>query len=338
MKFATFHLFSLPPWSTDAEVVQGEIDQMCAGDELGFDAAWIGEHNARRYGIAGSLQVVAAAVAARTKRIRLGAAVTRVPLHHPLHTAEDLAMVDVISGGRFDWGIGKGYDHLEFDSYGVEFAEREERWEEGIEIVLKAWRDGRVCHQGKHWTIPETELFPKPIQRPGPPAYLMVSRSDESVVFAAKRLFPFVMGQGPDWDDARHKMQLYRETALAAGFPAAEVEATLARSYQTKQIHVAATRQQAEAEYERGLMWYFDVRRNREMYGFGGDPQPYAYYLDHPSVMVGTPEQVADRLEAYREHSGVPNVIAWFGCGGQPNEQVQRAMRLFAERVMPRLK
>src|SRR5688572_1605666 len=217
MGFGTFHLFSRPEWMSDSDVVQAELDQGRWSEELGFDEAWFAEHNGRVYGIAGSLQVTMAALAATTKRIRVGAAVTRLPLHHPLHTAEDLALVDVLSEGRFDWGIGKGYDPLEFASYDVDFNERDERWEEALEIILTAWRDGRIAYEGKHWTIPETELFPKPIQRPHPPAFLMVTRSDDSVIFAAKRLFPVIFGQWPDWDDVKSKVDLYRMTAREAG-------------------------------------------------------------------------------------------------------------------------
>lgn len=338
MKIASFHLFSQPPWKTDQEVVKDEIDQMVWMEELGFDQVWIGEHNARVYGIAGALQVVAAAVAGQTKRIRIGAAVTRTPLHHPLHVAEDLAMVDIISGGRFDWGIGKGYDHLEFQSYGVDFEEREGRWEEAIDIVLKAWTDGRICHEGKYWNIPETELFPKPVQKPRPPAYLMVSRSDSSAIYAAEHLYPMVLGQGPDWADAKHKLELYGETASKAGFTDADIKEALGRVYQMKQVHVAPTREQAAKEYERGLMWYFDVRRNREMYGFGGDSQPYEFYLDHPSVILGTPGEVEERIAAWRDHTGINNLICWFNCGGQQRDQVRSSMELFSAEVMPQLK
>jgi alkanesulfonate monooxygenase SsuD/methylene tetrahydromethanopterin reductase-like flavin-dependent oxidoreductase (luciferase family) len=247
-------------------------------------------------------------------------------------------MVDIISNGRFDWGIGKGYDHLEFQSYGVPFEEREERWEEAIDIVLRAWTDGHICYEGKHWNIPETELFPKPVQKPRPPAYLMVSRSDSSAIYAAEHLYPMVLGQGPDWDDARHKLELYRETALKAGHAPAAVDDALTKVYQMKQVHVAPTREQAAKEYEAGLMWYFDVRRNREMYGFGGDPQPYSFYLDHPSVILGTPEEVGERIEAYRKHTGINNLICWFNCGAQPRDQVRTSMELFSREVMPRFK
>ena len=119
MKFSTFHLFSLPPWLTGAEMLHGELEQAEWLEDFGFEEAWLAEHNARVYGVVGSLQIMAAALAAKTKRIRIGAAVTRLPLHHPLHTAEDLALIDVLSNGRFDLGFGKGYDPLEFETYGV---------------------------------------------------------------------------------------------------------------------------------------------------------------------------------------------------------------------------
>jgi alkanesulfonate monooxygenase SsuD/methylene tetrahydromethanopterin reductase-like flavin-dependent oxidoreductase (luciferase family) len=338
MNFGTFHLFSQPPWFSDSDVIHNELEQACWLEELGFDEAWLAEHNGRVYGIVGSLQVVAAAVAARTKRIRIGAAVTRLPLHHPLHTAEDLAVIDVLSNGRFDLGFGKGYDPLEFETYGVPFEERNERWEEALEIVLKTWTDRRVEHAGKHWTIPETELFPKPVQRPHPPVFVMVTQSDESVLFAANRLFPVIFGQGPDWDEARRKVQLYRATALEAGHKADAVDAVMSRFGQLKQVHVADSTQQARDEYEKGLMWYFATSANRGMFGFNREPQPYDYYLKHRSVMLGTPEAVADQMAEYRQYTGINNIVCWFNCGGQPHEQVRRSMTMFADKVMPRFK
>jgi alkanesulfonate monooxygenase SsuD/methylene tetrahydromethanopterin reductase-like flavin-dependent oxidoreductase (luciferase family) len=338
MNFGAFHLYSLPPWLTDSDVVRQELEQACWLEELGFDEAWLAEHNAREYGIVGSLQVTAAALAARTKRIRIGAAVARLPLHHPLHTAEDLALVDVISNGRFDLGFGKGYDPLEFETYGIDFEERDGRWEEALDIVLRAWSDGRIDHQGDYWTIPQTELFPKPVQRPHPPVFLMVTKSDDSVLFAARRLFPIIMGQGPDWDDARRKVQLYRQTALEAGHAPGDVERVMSLFGQLKQVHVASSTQQARDDYEKGLMWYFATSANRGMFGFNKEPQPYDYYLQHRSVMLGTPEAVSDQIAEYTEYTGVKNIVCWFNCGGQPHDQVRRSMELFADKVMPRFK
>ncbi len=338
MSFSTFHLYSLPPWMTEEEMVHNEIEQAVWLEQLGFEEAWLAEHNARAYGVVGSLQITAAALAARTTRIRIGAAVTRLPLHHPLHTAEDLALVDVISGGRFDWGIGKGYDPLEFSTYGVPFEERDGRWEEALEIVLMAWRDGRVAYEGKYWNIPETEVFPKTVQKPHPPVFLMVTQSDSSVVFAAKRLLPVIFGQGPDWDNAKGKMELYRETARRAGFTEEAIGKAVSRIAQLKQVHVAPTTKQARDEYEKGLMWYFSISANRGMFGFNIEPQPYDYYLNHRSVILGTAEQVADQMEQYRDYTGINNIVCWFNCGGQPHGQVRRSMESFAEKVTPRFR
>jgi alkanesulfonate monooxygenase SsuD/methylene tetrahydromethanopterin reductase-like flavin-dependent oxidoreductase (luciferase family) len=337
MGFSTFHLFSKPEWMTDAEVIHGELEQGRWLDDLGFDEAWLAEHNGRVYGITGSLQVTAAALAATTKRIRIGAAVTRLPLHHPLHTAEDLAVVDVLSNGRFDWGIGKGYDPLEFETYGVPFEERDGRWEEALEIVLQAWRDGRICYEGKYWDIPETELFPKTIQRPHPPVFLMVTQSDSSAIFAGRRLLPIILGQGPDWDNARTKLALYRQSAEEAGHSPEQIDAVMSRNAQLKQIHVAESTQQARDEYEKGMMWYFATSANRGMFGFNKEPQPYDYYLNHRSTMLGTPDEVAAQIDEYRTYTGVNNIVCWFNCGGQPHDQVRRSMELFASKVMPRL-
>jgi alkanesulfonate monooxygenase SsuD/methylene tetrahydromethanopterin reductase-like flavin-dependent oxidoreductase (luciferase family) len=336
MKFGTFHLFSQPPWWSEREMIDNELEQARWLEDLGFEEAWLAEHNARVYGIVGSLAITAAALAATTKTLRIGAAVTRLPLHHPLHTAEDLALVDVLSNGSFDWGIGKGYDPLEFETYGVDFEEREARWEESLHIVLRAWRDGRIEHKGRFWTIPETALQPKPIQRPHPPVYVMVTQSDETVVWAAERLYPFIMGQGPDWDNAKGKVDLYRKTALAAGHASADIESVMSRCAQLKQMHVSDSTQKARDEYEKGMMWYFQTSANRGMFGFNKEPQPYDYYLNHRSTILGTPEQVSDQIAEYAEYTGVPNIVAWFNCGGQPQEQVKRSMQLFSSKVMPR--
>lgn len=337
MHFGTFHLFSKAPWMSDHDVLHHELEQASWLDDMGFEEAWLAEHNARVYGIIGSLQVAAAAVAARTKKVRIGAAVTRVPLHHPLHTAEDLAAIDVLSDGRLDWGIGKGYDPLEFETYGVPFSEREARWEEAIHIIFTLWKEGRIEHEGKFWTIPEVELLPKPVQKPMPPVFMMVTQSDASVEFAGKNGLPVILGQGPDWDDAKRKIALYRETARKAGRPEAETEALIARTAQLKMIHIADSSQQARDKFEKGLMWYFQTSSNRGMFGFNVEPQPYEYYLNHRSVMLGTAQEVLDQIQEYKEYTGIPGIVCWFNCGGQPHDSVRRTMDAFSSKVMPKL-
>jgi alkanesulfonate monooxygenase SsuD/methylene tetrahydromethanopterin reductase-like flavin-dependent oxidoreductase (luciferase family) len=147
-----------------------------------------------------------------------------------------------------------------------------------------------------------------------------------------------IFGQGPDWDDARRKVALYRSTALAAGFSEREVDGVSRRFGQLKQMHVAESQQQARDEYEKGMMWYFQTSANRGMFGFNKEPQPYEYYLNHRSTILGTPAEVTEQIEEYRAYTGIENIICWFNCGGQPHEQVRRSMQLFSAKVMPKLR
>ena len=126
----------------------------------------------------------------------------------------------------------------------------------------------------------------------------MVTQSDESVIFAAPASLPDRPRPGTGLGRSEHKVQLYRDTALAAGHAAADIERHRASSAQLKQVHVAPTSQQARDEYEKALMWYFAMSANRGMFGFNEEPQPYDYYLQHRSSSSAPPEEVSDRIAA----------------------------------------
>jgi len=337
VKFGTFHLHSIPPTSNGSDVIAQQFEQMVLADAIGLDEVWLAEHNARRYGMVSNALTVAAAVAAATRRIRVATAVTRLPLHHPLQVAEDIGYVDVLSGGRFDWGIGKGYDPLEFSTYGVPFEDREDRWQANFEAVLGFWETRRTALKNDYYELADAELVPTPLQRPTPPIYIMVSRSDSSVTWAAQRLYPIVLGQGPDWEDVRQKVDLYRKTAHAAGHDRADVEEVVRQFWQVKQVHVSLTTERAYAEYKDALMWYFEMQHNRLMFGFAAEPKPYEWYLEHRSVLLGSSDKVANDIGDYRDYTGVNNLILWFNCGHQPHPQVVSSMYRFAEDVRPQL-
>jgi alkanesulfonate monooxygenase SsuD/methylene tetrahydromethanopterin reductase-like flavin-dependent oxidoreductase (luciferase family) len=338
MDFGTFHLYSVPPWTDAERTIQDHLGQMLAADQLGLDEIWLAEHNGRSYGFSGNSTIVAASLASATKNIRIGTAVTRLPLHNAQHLAEDLAFIDVLSGGRLDWGVGKGYDMHEFATYGVPFEEREERWQEGFDAVRQIWSTGRTRFSGAHCNFGDGEFLPAPKQRPMPPTYIMVSGSERSVLWAAERLLPIVIGSGPGWSDIREKLEMYAETAERHGHPRAEIERTVAQTWQLRPLYVAPTTEQATAEYERGLMWYMDSLDNRSMFGFARDKKDYDYFLSHGSVVVGSPEKVIDELRAYNELTGVNRVICWINVGGQPHGQVMRALELMSSDVIPALK
>lgn len=342
VSFGTIMLGSLPPWKKEHQVVSEAMEHIVAADRHGFDVAWVAEHNARHYGIFSSAHTVLAAAAGATRRIRLGSAVTRLPLHHPLKLAEELSLVDQLSAGRLIWGIGKGYDDLEFSSYGFNVKERDERYQEGLSIVIDAWTRQNVRVKGKYWTIPLSEdygaieLYPKPFQQPHPPIYVMTS-SDESVAVAGSRGFSFVLGQNPQIASVRRKVDVYVEAASRAGFSDEQIKMKLAQSGQVKNIHLASTKARAEKEYEEALMWFMDVKQNRRMFGFSVDPKPYTYYTSHENIILGDSTHVSERLEEFFSVSGLGHVVCWFDCGGQPHENVLRSIEQFSAEVMPAL-
>lgn len=338
MRIGVFHLMSTPPWTNSHDVISQHIEQVVEADRLGFDTAWVAEHNVRDYALGGSITVTMAAMAAATRRIRIGTAVARLPLHHPLHLAEDLAFVDNVSRGRLDFGIGKGYDELEFATYGVPFEERVERWEEAYEAITQIWQTGRTKFKGEFHEIPDAPLYPMPQQRPSPPIYVMVVKSIDSIKWAARHLYPFVMGQGPTWDEARDRLKLFADTASDTGHSDADIEHALSRCWQLKQVHVAETTKIAVEQYREPFSWFFGALHNRTMFGFPNENRDYEWFLDHRSLLLGSPEKVRDDLLEYREYTGIQNVAAWFNCGGQPHPQVLQSLNVFAEQVMPALR
>jgi alkanesulfonate monooxygenase SsuD/methylene tetrahydromethanopterin reductase-like flavin-dependent oxidoreductase (luciferase family) len=197
-----------------------------------------------------------AAVAGTTKNIRLGTGVTRLPMNHPLKTAEDFSLLDVISNGRLNFGIGKAYDLLEFQSYGINPDERDDRYQETFEIVMQGWKTGRINYKGKYLQVPgpgeqadEIQLMPMPIQKPHPPVFVMVSQTEASLRAAARQGFAFVLGQMPTWDHMARLVNIYREEARDAGYSYDAIDENVARSSQLKAIHVSDDRETAKKEH-----------------------------------------------------------------------------------------
>ncbi|MFC8179643.1 LLM class flavin-dependent oxidoreductase [Rhodococcus sp. NPDC057297] len=342
--YGIFSLSNVPPWNTHNEVVHKALEQIQHADRLGFEEAWVAEHNGRRYGILASAQLLLAAAAASTTRIRLGSGVSRLPMHHPLRLAEDYAYVDQLSDGRLNFGIGKAYDRLEFQAYGIPESERDERYEEVFDIVMQAWKTGKVKYKGKHYQVPaegevadEIELFPEVLQKPTPPVFVMVSSSEESLRSAAQRGFSFVLGQRPSRDDVRRLVTVYREAAREAGHSFDTIDENIARAGQLKAIHIADTFEQAKKEYEEGYMWYVGLLSNRAKVGLGIDELTYDEYIERKTLLLGSPDQIAEELASFHSYTGLGGMVAWFDAGSQPQEQVLRSMTAFAEKVRPQL-
>ena len=172
MKFGIFSVVDHYPNElarTSGQFYAELLEQVAAADALGFDSFWIAEHHFHEYGAIPRPPVWMAAAAQRTKRIRLGAAVVVLPFDHPLRTAEDYAMVDVISGGRLNLGVGSGYLKHEYEGFGIDPEEKRDRFDEALDVLLKAWSGERFSYRGKYQRVDDVQLNVMPVQRPRPP-------------------------------------------------------------------------------------------------------------------------------------------------------------------------
>src|SRR5918996_892793 len=178
MKFGTYFFFQAAPGFTQEQVIHQELEQMEWSEELGFDEVWLTEHHFIEYGLAVDPATLAAAAAARTRRVRIGLAAAILPFHHPIRLAESLALADVISRGRLDVGVGRGNRPVEFAGYRVPQQESRERFDETIDILLKFWTQEKVHYEGKFYRLDDVRVLPKPYQQPHPPMYQVAVSKD----------------------------------------------------------------------------------------------------------------------------------------------------------------
>ncbi len=174
IRFGMWYDFRNPPaWKRPYDQLYNEIiDQIVWGEESGFDDIWLSEHHFIEDGYSPSLLPIAAAIASRTKKIHIGTSVVLLPFHNPVRMAEDAATVDVISGGRFELGVGVGYKVEEFESFAVSSKERGARTNEGLEIIRRLWEGETLTFEGTYYTVTKARLTPEPIQQPRPPIWV----------------------------------------------------------------------------------------------------------------------------------------------------------------------
>ena len=166
--------------------------------------------------------------AARTSRLRIGTGVSLAPFYHPLRLAEEVALLDLLSGGRVNWGAGRGFARVEFEAFGVPPEESTSRFHETVEIVLRAWTDESVCFSGEHFRFDGIEVLPKPMQRPHPPVWMAAS-SDGAIDWAAGRGFSILMDPHSSAIEIGRKRRRYAERLAAAGFSEAGRDIPVAR-------------------------------------------------------------------------------------------------------------
>ena len=346
MKFALFLLGSWTEPETNAQSrIFGELlEQAERAEELGFDSIWIAEHHSSRYGICPSLMPLLSNIAARTKKIRIGAGVSVLPFHNPIFLAEESAMLDVLSNGRLDFGVGRGSADYEYGNFGIDFDTRDVRTQEALDIILGLWTQSNFSYQGEFYQVKDLTIAPSPVQQPHPPVYMAVSRTPASVDVAVERDLPILTSFSTPEADNLGLFSLYGERCAAAGKALKIEEMPYFRFVYLDED------EQAAREYPRqSLTWVRDLAGYRRTLTHGdeinvdldhwrkvrtAEPASYESELE-TTAYFGTPEQCVQRIEKLRDDHSIGYFGASMSFGSMEHSKVMRSMELFAQDVMP---
>ena len=217
MKFGILQFFSWPERRvTLPTVYQRALQRIEIMDQTGYDAVWLTEHHFSDYSVCPSIPVLGTYAAARTKRLHIGAGVTLAAFYHPLRLAEELALLDILSGGRVKWGAGRGFDPREFKAFGVPQEESYARFHEVVDIVLRAWTNERLTYKGKFFSFEDIEVLPKPLQQPHPPVW-MAAGSPPAFAWAAAAGHSILMGPHATHSELGKELAFYTQQLVAHG-------------------------------------------------------------------------------------------------------------------------
>ncbi len=339
MEIGLFTEFEWRPGVDEAQAFDDSLTQVTDAEDLGYDAVWLAElHFQKERSVLSSPLVVGATIAGRTKRIRIGFAVQVLPLIHPLRLAEDVATLDHVSKGRVDFGVGRSGLPGHYTGFNIPYEESQARFDETLEILLKAWTEERFTYEGKYFQFHDVCAVPKPYQKPHPPLRVAAT-SEESYAAVGRRGLPiFLAVRTSSISELERYVGAYHAAWRDAGHPGrGEVAAILP-------VYVAETDRRAREGTEASAMHFYrsvgkalsagpraEVGERLRRMSFDQVLKDFAVY--------GTPERVADRLEDLREAIGFTKLAVWMNVGSRiPPEGVLASMRLFAERVIPRLK
>jgi len=349
MRFGLFYQASEAVGQTHADRYAEMLELIALGDTLGFDVAWLAElHFGGAFSLLASPLMVVPVVAQRTRRIRIGTAVTLLPLHHPLSCAEQAATADVLSGGRLEFGVGRGSIPSQFHGFRVPVSENRARFDETLEIIRLAWTRERFGYRGAFYQVEDVSVVPRPVQRPHPPIRVAVHTAESFAHIGDLGLAIYSGTTTTPLPQLREYMALYRAHLAAAGHTWQNDQMALMLP-----VHVGTTSGAAREAMRPGVLKYY---RNLEVI-FSQLPDSYAEHLPRLKTIrdtianlpyekfcrdqgvFGDTAEVVDRLQAARDEFGLSQIICWFDQGAMlPRAEVERAMRRFTDEVMPKLR
>ena len=312
--------------ATDSQLYGEFVDYVCEAEQLGFHSVFLVEHHFTGLSQVSASLALLTYLAARTTRIRLGTAVTVLTWHNPVLLAEQAATLDLLSGGRLDFGIGRGYRANEFRGFGIPMEEASERYDEALEVIRKAWTSkGRFSHRGKRWNFDDIIVEPEPMQKPHPPLWIGAGGLD-GIRAAAAQGFNLLLDQLAPLDVTASRIAAYRTSAKAAGREIKPYSIGLTRA-----LHLTMTEREREQAHRVRAQFLLSVQQLAG--GAGSSLALPASFADtkaatEKAALIGPPDEIVRRLKELAA-IGVDYVLLLDVTGSRT------ALRTFAREVMP---
>lgn len=316
---------------SDSQQLHEFIEYVIDAETLGFESVFLVEHHFTGFGqVSASLNLLSF-LAARTSRMRLGTAVMVLPWHNPALLVEQAATVDVLSGGRLDLGVGRGYRYTEFRGFCMDMEEAEARYQECLAFIRAAWTiPGRFSHHGTYWHYDNVVIEPAPLQRPHPPLWIGAN-STASIVKTAQAGMNLLVAQHGTPAQVGEKIAVYRGAVEAQGRRFDPFSAGVTRA-----LHVAQTAAERDRQHELRIRF---MRNVQDLSLPPSGPVAGNHFQGHgdatdmrrkteTDALIGTPEEIIARLKVY-EAAGVRHMLL-MDVGGS-----REALRLFGREVMP---
>jgi len=331
---------------TEQEAFAESLALVDEAEARGVASVWLAEYHFSSFSPLSSPLMVAMAIAARTQRMRIGLAVVLLPLGHPIRIAEDVATLDHFSQGRIEFGVGRGTFPDTHDGYNSPFAESRARFDEYLEIILKAWTQDRFSFSGTHYHCEDLYVRPKPLQTPHPPVRIGIT-SAESFPLVGRLGYPVIVNPSRVFTlpELKPYVQQYRQAWYDAGHPGTPQVGLRVPLY------VAETAEQAYYEPQASAMTAVQglatrVARSASRRGTTGNWSAQAEHIEHMTyddwlrdkVVFGTPDTVVPRLQQLREELGLTQMLYEINLGRQLPYALQvKNLRMINEHVLPHL-
>lgn len=324
MKYGVLQFFSWPGrQGALSDIYDRAMERVRIMDQNAYDAVWIAEHHFSTYSVCPSIHMMGVHFAAATRNLRIGTGVSLAAFYDPIRLAEEVALLDVLSGGRVNWGAGSGFDPTEFRVFGIDKDERHPRFREHVDIVLKAWESDRLTYEGQYHHYENVEVLPKPLQKPMP--VWLAASSPEAVVWSGGHDFTIMQDPHSSIADIQLKREMYEEALVKNGFEIGGRDIPVARL-----LAIAPTDEQAKEVAMKGAEWTTAsyAKNPLSVKANPGEQNPIDRYVNEV-ILWGSPARVADTLKQYEEENGLNYLL----CAPLSNQSFQ----LFNEEVLPRI-